>query len=92
MPLWTANLVFAAFIIAALASGIWLLLNLDGVAKLFAGRGDQGEMVPSRARPPVSRAKLWLMLAIFNLAWITCVLIWVYVIGGDANTLVEADV
>ena len=32
------------------------------------------------------------MLAIFNLAWIACVLIWIYVIGGEANTLVEADI
>lgn len=92
MPLWIANMIFAAFIIAALGTGIWLVLHLNSVARLFAGRADQGEMVPAPGRPRVPRAKTWLMLAIFNLAWIACVLIWIYVIGGEANTLVEADI
>jgi hypothetical protein len=92
MSLWTANLIFAAFIIAALGSGIWLLLNLDALARLFAGRGDEGEIVPAPRRPPVSRAQTWLMLAIFNTAWIACILIWIYVISGDANALVDAEV
>lgn len=92
MPLWTANVIFAAFIIAALGAGIWLLLNLDGLARLFAGRGDQGEMVPARRRPSASSNKVWLMLIVFNLAWIACVLIWIYVMSGDANAIVEADI
>lgn len=92
MPLWTANVIFAAFIIAALGSGIWLMLHLNAVARLFAGRADQGDIVPAPVRPRVPRGRTWLMLAIFNLAWIACVLIWIYVIGGEANTLVEADI
>jgi hypothetical protein len=48
--------------------------------------------VPAPRRPPVSRAQTWLMLAIFNTAWIACILIWIYVISGDANALVDAEV
>ena len=64
MPLWIATTIFAAFIIAALGAGIWLLLHLNSLARLFAGRADQGEMVPAPARPRVSRGKTWFMLAI----------------------------
>ena len=57
MPLWTANAIFAALIIAALGSGIWLMLHLNAVARLFAGRADKGEMVPASGRPRVPRGR-----------------------------------
>ena len=89
MSLWTANLIMAIFVIATLASGIWLLLNLDAVARLFRGVGD---VVATPGRRTASRGRTWLMLAIFNIGWIACVLIWVYVMSGDANQVVDAAI
>lgn len=89
MPLWTANLVMAFFAIAALGSGLWLLLNLDAVARLFAGKAD---VVPAPGKRTAPRGRVWLMLAIFNAAWIACVLIWAYVMSGEADTVVDATV
>ena len=30
-------------------------------------------------------------LLVFNLGWIACIIIWIFVMGGDANTFVNAD-
>ena len=89
MPLWTASLIMATFIVATLASGIWLLLYLDAVARLFAGKAD---VVPAPGKRTAPRSRVWLMLAIFNIGWIACILIGIYVMSGDANTIVDATV
>jgi hypothetical protein len=89
MPLWAANLVMAFFTIAALATGIWLFLHIDAIARLFAGKGD---MVAAPGPRSASRGKTLLVLVLFNLAWIACVLIWIYLIGGEANEVVDASI
>ena len=89
MPLWVANLIMAFFTIAALGLGIWLLLHIDAIARLFAGKGD---MVAAPGKRSASRGQTVAMLVLFNLAWIACVLIWIYVIGGEANEVVDASI
>lgn len=89
MPLWFLPALIAFFAVISLATGIWLLLHLRDVARVF--RGDRpGEMVrgpgPRRAAP----AAVWTALLIFNACWITCIVIWIFVIGGDANAVVDA--
>lgn len=91
MPLWTFNLIFFGCIVATLVAGIWLLLNLNAVARLFAGSSKRGEMVPAPGVRRVPPGRVWLMLAIFNLGWIGCAAIWVYTIDREeANAVVDA--
>lgn len=84
MPLWLFPVLMALFAILSLATGIWLLLHLPDLARVF--RGDRtGEIVPGPARRRASRSAVWLALILFNVGWLACLLIWVLVIGGDAN-------
>lgn len=89
MPLWFLPALIALFAVISLAAGIWLLLHLRDVARVF--RGDRpGEMVrgpgPRRATP----AAVWTALLIFNAGWIASIVIWTFVLGGEANTVVNA--
>ena len=89
MPLWFLPALIAIFAIASLAAGIWLLLHLRDVARVF--RGDQvGEMVRGPGRRGATSAAVWTALIVFNAGWIACIVIWIFVLGGAANTVVNA--
>lgn len=87
MPLWFFPALLGLFAVLSLVSGIWLLLHLPDVARLFRGDRD-GEMVPGRTKRRATHGAVWLALILFNAGWIACLVIWVFVIGGDANQVV----
>jgi hypothetical protein len=78
------------FAATAIAAALWLLIHARDVARTFSGRRE-GEIVPGPGRRQATSFAVWTGLAVFNLAWIACVLIWVYTIGGDANAVVDAS-
>ena len=87
MPLWFLPALIALFAVISLAAGIWLLLHLRDVARVF--RGDRpGEMVRGPGRRTASSAAVWTALVIFNAGWIACIVIWIFVLSGEANTVV----
>ena len=89
MPLWFLPALIAFFACVSLGAGIWLLLHLRDVARVFRGE-KPGQMVrgpgPRRATP----AAVWTALVIFNAGWVACAIIWIFVLGGEANTFVDA--
>lgn len=89
MPLWFLPALIAIFAVVSLAAGIWLLLHLRDVARVF--RGDRpGEMVRGPGRRRATPTAVWTALVIFNAGWIACIVIWIFVLGGEANTVVDA--
>ncbi|PEQ11422.1 hypothetical protein B2G71_17485 [Novosphingobium sp. PC22D] len=56
-----------------LVAGIWLALHLTALADTFRGRAD---VVPARALPRTSRARVYTALALFNVGWIASIVIW----------------
>lgn len=56
------SLIFALFVIACLASGIWLMLHLNALSSLFRGRAD---IAPGRLPPKVSREQTRAVFAVF---------------------------
>jgi hypothetical protein len=88
MPLWSINLLLAICAVGALIAGIWLVVHFNAVAALVAGKGD---MVASGVPPRVSRRKTILMLIVFNLGWMAAIGIWIFVITGAANQVVDAN-
>ena len=91
MPLWFLPALLALFAVVSFAAGIWLLLHLRDVARVFRGDRD-GEMVRGPGRRRASPAAVWTALLAFNIGWIACIIIWIFVMGGDANTFVNAEV
>ena len=89
MPLWFLPALIALFAIASLAAGVWLLLHLRDVARLFRGDRD-GEIVRGPGRRRATPAAVLTALLIFNAGWIACIVIWIFVLGGEANTVVDA--
>ena len=89
MPLWFFPALMALFALLSLASGIWLLLHLPDLARVFRGDRD-GDLVPGPTKRRASPSAIWLALALFNASWIACVLIWILVIGGDANQAISS--
>lgn len=87
MSLWFFPALLGLFAIISLISGIWLLLHLPDVARVFRGKQD-GELVPGRAKRRASSAAVWRRILLFNAGWLACLVIWVLVIGGDANQVV----
>lgn len=90
MPLWFLPALLALFAVVSMVAGIWLLLHLRDVARVFRGDGE-GEMVRGPGRRRASPGAVWTALLVFNIGWIACILIWIFVMGGDANTLVNAE-
>jgi len=89
MPLWFLPALIALFAVVSLVAGIWLLLHLRDVARVF--QGDRpGEMVRGPGRRRATPAAVWTALLIFNAGWIACIAIWLFVSSGDANTVVSA--
>jgi hypothetical protein len=89
MPLWLLPALLALCAVLSLAAGTWLVFHLADVARVF--RGDRaGDIVrgpgPRRATP----AAVWAALIVFNVGWIMCLVIWLFVLSGEANTVVDA--
>ncbi|MEL7730700.1 hypothetical protein AAG612_14310 [Citromicrobium bathyomarinum] len=89
MPLWLLPALMGALAVISLIAGIWLLLHLPDVARIFSSKGPGG-IVRSSARKSASRGAVWLALILFNGGWIACVLLWIFVMSGDANSAVDA--
>ena len=89
MPLWFVPALLGAFATISLIAGIWLLLHLPDVARLFSGRRP-GEFVRTSSRKAASRGAVWLALIFFNGGWIACLVLYVFVMSGDANEVVQS--
>ncbi len=87
MPLWFFPALLGLCAVTSVLSGIWLLLHLQAVASLFAGRAD---IVPAPTRPKASRKSVILALILFNAGWIAAIAIWLLVMEGAANQVVQA--
>ncbi|MEL7688374.1 hypothetical protein AAG596_14015 [Citromicrobium bathyomarinum] len=84
MPLWFFPTLMGALATISLVAGIWLLLHLPDVARVFRG-SRSGEFVRNSGRKFASRGAVWLALILFNGAWIACVVLWIFLPGSDAN-------
>lgn len=89
MPLWFFPALIAVFAVISLVAGIWLLLHLRDVARVFRGE-EPGEIVRGPGPRRAKTSLVWTAIIIFNVGWITCVAIWIFVMGGEANTFVDA--
>lgn len=86
--MWIVPFALAVCAVASLIAGIWLVIHLPAVMRVF---GRHADIVPPRGRRRVPPHKVLLMLVIFNAGWIAAVVIWVWVIGGDANQVTIAN-
>ncbi|WP_237700737.1 hypothetical protein [Citromicrobium sp. JLT1363] len=84
MPLWLFPTLMGALATISLVAGIWLLLHLPDVARIFRGRRN-GEFVRSSGKKFASPGAVWLALILFNGGWIACVVLWVFVSGSDTS-------
>ncbi len=89
MPLWFLPALIAFFAVASLAAGVWLLLHLRDVARLFRGE-NPGQIVRGPGRRRATPAAVWTALAIFNVGWVACFVIWLFVLSGEANVFIDA--
>lgn len=89
MPLWFFPTLIGLLATASLIAGIWLLLHLRDVAGLFSA-DPTNDLVRGPGRRRASRGTVWVVLFIFNAGWIASLLIWIFVIGGDANAVTDA--
>lgn len=89
MPIWFFPALLALSAIVSLGSGLWLLLHMPDVARVFGGRRE-GELMSGRAKARASRSAVWIGLILFNAGWIACVLLWIFVISGGANAVVQS--
>lgn len=87
MPLWFLPALIALFAILSLVAGLWLLLHLRDVARVFRGNRP-GEMVRGPGRRRATPTAVWVALVVFNAGWIACIVIWVFVLSGEANSVV----
>lgn len=89
LPLWffPALLGLCAFI--SLAAGTWLVLHMQDVVRIFSGK-HPGNNVPEGPRRPIGRTQVWWALILFNAGWVTCVLILVFAMSGEANQATNA--
>lgn len=90
MPLWFFPGLLGLFAVVSLVTGIWLLLHLPDVARIFSGTRD-GEIVPGPMKRRASPSAVWFALLLFNAGWIACIIIWVFVMAGQANDLVVSS-
>lgn len=89
MPLWFFPALIAFFAVVSLAAGIWLLLHLRDVARIFRGE-KPGQMVRGPGPRKATPAAVWTAVAIFNGGWIVSIIIWFLVLSGEANTFINA--
>ncbi|GEM_PF-554689 len=88
MPLWSVQAIIAIFAIVAMASGVWLLLNLRALARIFRGTAD---LQPGPGPRGPSRKAVWTALVLFNLGWIASIAFWTWARDSDAAQAVEID-
>ena len=89
MPLWFFPSLIGILASSSLVAGIWLVLHLRDLARLFSA-DRSNDIVRGPGKRHASRRRVWLALFIFNAGWIASVLIWIFVIGGDANAVTDA--
>lgn len=89
MPLWFFPALIGLSATVSLIAGIWLLLHLRDVIGLFSGN-PANDLVRGPGKKQVSRGAIWLAIVLFNAGWIVSLLIWIFVIGGDANAVTDA--
>lgn len=87
MPLWFLPALIALSATVSLVAGLWLLLHLRDVARVFRGNRP-GEMVRGPGRRRATPTAVWVALVVFNAGWIACIVIWVFVLSGEANSVV----
>jgi len=78
MPLTEQASIFAIGVIT-LGAGIWLLLHLRDVARLFR---DDPDIAVGPGRKAASRSTVWFVLIVFNVGWIGALVFWSIVISG----------
>lgn len=88
MPLWVPQTMLALTIIVTAVTGVWLLINLRAVARLFRR---SGVIQPGPGPRLASKRTTAMMLVLFNLAWIGSIAVWSWVMTGEANEVVEAE-
>ncbi|QZH75936.1 MAG: hypothetical protein JY451_04985 [Erythrobacter sp.] len=88
MPLEVPQMLIATFGVIALASGLWLLLNLRSVAAAF---GNHRGIVPGPGPRTASRRKVIAVLIAFNLGWLASIGLWAWAIDRDASDVVVSD-
>ena len=82
MPLWLFPTLFAVAASATLISGIWLLLHLTALARIFAGKAD---VVPSPKAPRAPQRAVKLALAVFVLGTALTLTLQILAMTGVAN-------
>ena len=90
MPLWFFPALVGVFAVASMIAGIWLLLHLRDVAAVFARRSGEIKRGPGKRR--ASRGAVWWAIIVFNAGWIGALVVWIFVMGGDANLVTDASV
>jgi len=88
MPLWVPQVLLALIVAVTAVTAIWLLLNLHAVAWLFRR---SGVVEPGPGPRRASRRLTVIMLILFNIGWISSIAVWSWVITGEANEMVDAD-
>lgn len=91
MPLWFFPALIGLCATISLLAGIWLLLHLRDVIGLFSA-DPSNDLARGPGRKQASRGMVWLAILIFNAGWIASLLIWIFVIGGEANAVTDARV
>lgn len=82
MPLWIFPALLAVAAVVTLVAGIWLLLHLTALARIFAGNAD---IVPAPSRPRASQRAMRLAIAAFGTGLILTLAILFLTISGLAN-------
>ena len=90
MPLWFFPALVGVLAAASLLAGIWLLLHLRDVAAVF-GR-HSGEIARGPGRRRASNGAVWAAIILFNAGWIGALVVWLFVMGGDANLVTDASI
>lgn len=88
MPLWVPQILLALTILITAGTGIWLLINLRSVARLFRSTG---EIEPGPGPRPASRSTVLAMLVAFNIGWIGSIAVWSWAMTDDATETIVSD-
>ena len=85
MPLWFFPALVGVLAAASLLAGIWLQLHLRDVAAMF------GDIARGPGRRQASNGAVWAAIILFNAGWIGALVVWLFVMGGDANLVTDAS-